>query len=506
MALVDIVIDAVIAEEFGIENEFVVVTWLKREGDMVKKDDILVIIQADKVSVEIPSPLDGQLTAILVHQDGIATLGQPLGQLQTVAEESDSIPKEPEPEEQPVEQVVQKPKRDIRASPIAKRLARENNIDLAEIEGSGKGGRITEKDVQAAIDAQAAAVAAPPVAQRKPKRSVPASPIAKRLARESNIDLAEVEGSGKGGRITEKDVQAVIDAQAAAVAAATSSEGKVAASPVAKRMAEAHGVDLEEVAGAGERRIKQKDVAAHLEAQQSVASAASTTTSVEAEGQTIPLAGMRGTIAKRMHQSLQEMAQLTLQTEADVTDLVDLRQQLKKEHPITYTDLIMRACALALAQHPRVNARLDGDVIRLLPEINIGMAVALDAGLVVPVILQVEQKTLPILAHERNLIIARARANQLTAEDFTGGTFTVTNLGTYDIDGFTPIVNPPQIAILGVGRIVEKVVVHQGKVAQRSMMTLSLSFDHRLVDGAPAAAFLQTIKGFLEQPSELNAL
>jgi len=212
---------------------------------------------------------------------------------------------------------------------------------------------------------------------------------------------------------------------------------------------------------------------------------------------------MRGAIAERMHQSLQDMAQLTLHTEADVTEMVALRQKLKQNKPITYTDLIVKASAIALGEHPRVNATLDGNVIKLLPDIHIGLAVALEDGLIVPVIRNANQKSLDKLAAERTQLVEKARLNQLTAEEMTGGTFTITNMGTYDIDAFTPIVNPPEVAILGVGRILDKVVIYQGKIAQRSMMTLSLSFDHRLLDGAPAAAFLQRIKQLLAEPDQL---
>jgi pyruvate dehydrogenase E2 component (dihydrolipoamide acetyltransferase) len=165
----------------------------------------------------------------------------------------------------------------------------------------------------------------------------------------------------------------------------------------------------------------------------------------------------------------------------------------------------VKASARALGQHPRLNARLDENEIRLLPDIHIGLAVALDDGLVVPVIRNADQKSVAALSRERARLADRARAGQLTADEMSGGTFTVTNLGMYDIDGFTPIVNPPEVAILGVGRIVEKIVVYQGKIAQRAMMTLSLSFDHRLVDGAPAAAFLQNLKQRLENPAGLDA-
>ena len=165
---------------------------------------------------------------------------------------------------------------------------------------------------------------------------------------------------------------------------------------------------------------------------------------------------------------------------------------------------IVRACALALRRYPHLNATLDGETIRLLPDINIGLAVAQKGGLVVPVINEAGRQSLSNLVKIRRRLVERAQAGQLTAAEMSGGTFTVTNLGTYDIDGFTPIINPPEAAILGIGRIVEKVVVYRGKIAQRAMMTLSLTFDHRLVDGAPAAEFLQTIKQLLETPAQLE--
>jgi pyruvate dehydrogenase E2 component (dihydrolipoamide acetyltransferase) len=193
------------------------------------------------------------------------------------------------------------------------------------------------------------------------------------------------------------------------------------------------------------------------------------------------------------------MAQLTLHTAADVTELVAYREQ-HKAAGITYTDLLLRACALALPRHPRLNARLAGDQIHVLPEVHLGLAVALEEGLVVPVIRQALRLSLAELARARARLADRARAGQLTADEMSGSTFTVTNLGMFDIDAFTPIINPPEAAILGVGRIVEKVVIRHGKIAQRAMLTLSLTIDHRLVDGAPAAAFLQEVKYLLEDP------
>jgi pyruvate dehydrogenase E2 component (dihydrolipoamide acetyltransferase) len=278
---------------------------------------------------------------------------------------------------------------------------------------------------------------------------------------------------------------------------------------VAKRIAREHNIDLAQVVGSGgEGRITEKDVVDFIAVSQADPTGepvATTPASSPLPGEAIPLTGMRAAIARRMVDSLHTMAQLTLHTEADVTDLVALREMLKQQMPITYTDLVVRACALALRRHPRLNVTLDGETIRLLPHINIGLAVALDDGLMVPVISETDRHNLTSLVQTRSRLVERARTGQLTPAEISDGTFTVTNLGNYDIDAFTPIINPPEAAILGVGRIVEKVVIHQGKIAQRMRLTLSLTFDHRLVDGAPAAAFLQTVKQLLEAPEPLKS-
>lgn len=430
------ILEVVVPDEIGEVEECLVVTWFKRAGDQINKDDPLVILQAEKIAIEVPAPATGQVTAILAQQGEVVKKGQVLARLETAGAKA---PAPPPPVEAPAPAA---PRRGpVRASPIARRLAREHNIDLSQVPAGGKGGRITEKDVLAFIQAQQAG---PPA--EAPPREMRASPVAKRLAREHNINLAQVTGTGKGGRITGQDVLDFIE------------KSRPAVEP-------------------------------ELEA--------------AAPTQTLPLAGIRGSIARRMVESLHSMAQLTLHTEADVTGMVALRERLKQQAPITYTDLLVRACALALRRHPRLNATLTGQTIHLLPHINIGLAVALDDGLIVPVIPNADRQSLSALAQTRLQLVERARNGQLTPEEVSGATFTVTNLGPYDVDAFTPIINPPEAAILGVGRIMEKVVIYQGKIAQRSMMTLSLTFDHRLVDGAPAAAFLQTIKQLLETPDQL---
>jgi pyruvate dehydrogenase E2 component (dihydrolipoamide acetyltransferase) len=271
---------------------------------------------------------------------------------------------------------------------------------------------------------------------------VNASPAARRLAQELGIDLATVVGTRPGGRITIEDVQRAIDA---------------AAKPVEEPPA----------------------------------------------AQVIPLTGMRGTIARRMHQSLQSMAQVTLTSEVDVTDLKQLRETLKQDFDLTYTDMIVKAVALTLKEHPRLNAHVEGESIRLSRDIHIGVAVALEDGLIVPVVQNADRKSLREIARDTQRLARRAREGGLTQEEVTGSTFTVTNLGMYGVDAFTPIINPPEVAILGVGRIVEKLArVPQGDV-WRQMLTLSLTFDHRAVDGAPAAAFLQAVRKQLEEPAAL---
>jgi len=202
---------------------------------------------------------------------------------------------------------------------------------------------------------------------------------------------------------------------------------------------------------------------------------------------------MRKVIAERMHQSLQQLAQLTITSEADVTAAVEFRSNAGKQADFTFTDLIIQAAGRALRRHPRVNARLTDNGILLLDEVNVGMAVALDEGLIVPVIREADRKALSQIGAETKVLGEKARKNQLKLEDVSGGTFTITNLGTFGVDAFTPIINLGETAILGVGRIVEKPAVFRGEIVRRSMMTLSLTFDHRVIDGAPAAAFLQSV-------------
>ena len=225
----------------------------------------------------------------------------------------------------------------------------------------------------------------------------------------------------------------------------------------------------------------------------------------------VPLTGIRGAVATRMLQSIQTTAQVTLTTEAIVTEAMQLRRGLSRHHSeeaggnIGPLPVVVKATAEALKRHPRMNAiettsADGGQQVQMLAEINIGLAVALEEGLVTPVIRGADGKSLAQLAAENRDLAARTREGRTRPEEISGGTFTITNLGANDIDGFTPIINPPQVGILGVGRVVEKPVITNGEVAKGETMYLSLTFDHRAIDGAPAAEFLQTVKGLLEDP------
>jgi pyruvate dehydrogenase E2 component (dihydrolipoamide acetyltransferase) len=261
--------------------------------------------------------------------------------------------------------------------------------------------------------------------------------------------------------------------------------GTVAATPAARKLAKERGIDLTTVTGTGPGgRITREDV-----------EAAAAAPALRGTG----LHGMRKSIAERMFKSLQSTAQLTITSEVDVTPLVARREQLKTQFNLTYTDMLIEAVAGALVAHPRLRATVEGDVIQQHDDVNVAIAVALDEGLIVPVIRHADQKSLQQIAEESRALAEKARAGRLDVDDVSDGIFTITNLGMYGIDAFTPIINQPQVAILGVGRIVQKPAVQDGRIAVRSLMVLSLTFDHRIVDGAPAAAFLQDVAARLSR-------
>ena len=275
--------------------------------------------------------------------------------------------------------------------------------------------------------------------------------------------------------------------------------GKRKISPRALRLAQDKGVDINLVAGSGpEGRVVEQDVLDYVEA-----------VAKEQEPQIIPMEGMRGIIAERMSESCRNAARVTIMQEVDVTNLQDLREKLnisfvaQGKDKISYTDLLAAIVARALKENPLLNARVSAEEIELCGSVNLGIAVALDDGLVVPVMHQAHRLSLEQISVNIKSLAAKARSGELEPDELRGGTFTVSNLGMFGAEGFTPIINPPETAILGVGKMLEKPLLKDGLLERRLTMTLSLSFDHRAVDGSPAAQFLNRVKELMENPHPL---
>jgi pyruvate dehydrogenase E2 component (dihydrolipoamide acetyltransferase) len=320
------------------------------------------------------------------------------------------------------------------------------------------------------------------------------------------VDWRYLQGTGRTGRIIERDVRAAV------LQAPAGQDVRI--SPLGRRLAEEMGVDIQRLAAAHPgKRLTRDDVeqaAGAIEAnavpEQPVRPAAEPARTPDERRE--PISHVRRVIAQRMAASAHTAAPVTLTTEADATELVRIRQQLKGDARSgqvvpAYNDILAKLAAQALMEHPGINARLESDSIVYAPTAHIGLAVDTERGLLVPVLRDVQTKGLQQLARESAELVERARAGKLGTGELTGSTFTITNLGMYDIDAFTPIINLPECAILGVGRIVAKQVVVDAaaeRLAIRHMVFLSLTFDHRLVDGAPAARFLQRIKQYVEQP------
>lgn len=305
-------------------------------------------------------------------------------------------------------------------------------------------------------------------------------------------------------------------AEALPKAASVTEGGRVKASPLAKKIASELGVDLSTVAGSGPNgRIVQKDVLA-AEVKPAVVEKAAPEVKATPAAAPVqpanadvvkPLTNMRKVIAKRMQQSKNTAPHVTITTEVNVDKTIALRSKLNAKNAdvrFSYTDILVKMCATALRNYPKINASITEDSMIFHDKINIGVAVALDDGLIVPVVSNADRKGLKAITKETKDLINKARTNTLSPDEMSGATFTISNLGSYDIDGFTPVINLPEAAILGVGRIVKKPIVNENdEIVPASMMVLSMSFDHRVVDGAQAAEFLKALKGYLEDPDNM---
>jgi pyruvate dehydrogenase E2 component (dihydrolipoamide acetyltransferase) len=314
-----------------------------------------------------------------------------------------------------------------------------------------------------------------------------ASPRARMIAGERKIDLSDVSASGPEGMIIERDITAYISRGGA----------KPKATHLAERVALQKGLDIARIGqpAAGERLRKEdvlRFVAENKAAQPSPSSPSAAV---------MPLSAMRRTIARRMKESLAASAQAYMANDIDCTELIRMRDGLRKSgEAVTFTDIAIKIVAMSLKKHAIINSRWTDEGISLRNDVNIGMAVALEEGLVVPVIRAVDTLTLKSINEKSRELIAKANAGKLRPEDLEGSGFTITNLGMYEVDRFTAIINQPESAILAVGRIAEKPAVIDHVIQVRPLMTLSLTYDHRVIDGAPAAKFMRTVKEYFENP------
>jgi pyruvate dehydrogenase E2 component (dihydrolipoamide acetyltransferase) len=453
---------AIIMPKFEMAQESgTIARWLKQVGDPVSKGEAVLEVETDKITMEVESPADGVLAQVLAEPGARVPIGQPVAYLTAAGEPGAAlVPPSSAPQPPRADALAE---RTPKATPIAQKLAAEHRIDLSQVTGTGRDGQITRQDVEAFI---ARHKAHPQTDQER----VAAVPAARRMANELGVDLNRVTGSGPGGRVQSSDVARAATAQHEAGIQRTV---PLHAAPT---MAETPEVKVQR--GPAVRR-------------------------------TLPLSGMRRTIAQRMSQSMREAPQFNLSVDVDMSRALavveDWRAAQGEGQPkMTLTALLVKACAWALGRHPALNAGFEDEAIVEWGDINIGVAVAMDDGLIVPVIHHADQLGLLEIAARLNDVAARGREGRLSLADVQGGTFTLSNLGMFAVDRFTAIVNPPQAAILAIGRAVKRVVPgDDGQVRVAPMATLTVSADHRVVDGAQVGRFLSDLQRGLERPGLL---
>ncbi len=431
-------------------EEGTIAKWLKKPGDAVNRGDVLAQVETDKATMDLTAFESGTLTDILAPEGTTVQIGKPVARIGDAGSGGGSSEASPPPTKQ--------------AEPPA-----------AEATGS------EEPRTKEARENLAEAPA--PTEQPAETPTLPASPEA-------------------GGSQRSHDGAA---------------NGKVRASPLARRIAEEHGVDLSSLQGSGpEGRVIRADVEAALSsgqpakpapAAQPAPSAAPAAPQPGPEDERVPLSQMRKTIARRMAESTSTVPHFFLTTTVDATELVALRKKMVQqqeavgeETKVSINDLIVKATATALRRMPEVNVSYAGDALIRHGHVNVGIAVATERGLIVPVVRDADQKALGEIAREVRELAAKARDGKLQPQDYTSGTFSISNLGMFGVEQFNAVINPPEAAILAVGAVIREPAEHDGEIALRERMKLTLSVDHRALDGAMGARFLQLLKQLLEQP------
>jgi len=511
-----------------------ILRWLKQAGDRVEVGDLLVEVETDKADMEVEASAAGVLREVKLGEGESAAVGAVIAVIDAGGGEGAAAPPPARQDGGPARdggRADAAPKR-AAAKPVAAQPAAERPAAARPAEG-GPAATAAPRVASAPTPQRTAPASPARVADRPAARSAPraggadgvkASPLARALADELGVDLTTVRGTGPAGRITRNDVEqakasappparpsprpesseeALDETPARDTAEGAEPEGGV----VAKRPAE-------EGRAAGQPRDSVPDAATKGARDREAPAAPDAAPSREAApvepGDGVrrqPLSKMRATIAKRMAESMRDAPHFYLTTVVDMDEAVRLRAQLKRleasPHGVTYNHMVVKAAADALVEFRDVNARFAGDAIELLDEINVGIATAVDEGLIVPVLHGADRMSLLEVAREARALGERLASGKLTKSDLSGATFSVSNLGMFDVDSFTAVINPPQAAILAVGSVKQRAVVHDGALAVGWTMSMTLSCDHRVVDGASGGRFLAEVKRRLESPVAL---
>ena len=430
-------------------TEGTVVKWLKKEGDKIKSGDIVAEVETDKATMEMESFESGTLAVLTVPEGGKVQVGEPIAILATGSEKIEDVKKA-----------------QASAGGAAAPAAQPPQPLTAAEEEEAQGDHAVATSTTAAPRAAMAATT-PATRDDNGHGRVRISPLARRMAEERGIDLNTIHGSGPNGRIVQKDIETALSHAAPVIAAQRSvrpesTKPSAPAAPLPQRIASG-----------------QKEVVA--------------------------LTKMRATIAQRLQQAKQQIPHFYETVDIDVEDLSRLREQMNKQLEkqgirISIADFIAKAIATALALHPAVNAHLVGNEIIRHGDVHLGMAVALPEGLIVPVMRNINQMGLKEIRQRSADLVDRARAQKLKGDEMSGATFTVSNLGTYGVKEFSAIINPPEVGILAIAAAGKRPVVRGDQVVARTIMSVTLSADHRAVDGATAAEFLRTLRSLLEEP------
>ena len=446
-----------------------ILRWLKQVGEPVKKGEPLAEIETDKVNIEVEAFASGVLRKILVPEGASAAIGASIA---LVGAADEALPDEEKSSTPPVDNVgVEK------AVDAPKSVPVDGNYTVKESSSSVVGNGQTQ------VAHQESAV------QTAERGRVFISPLARRFAEEHNLDYRKLQGTGPNGRIIRMDVEAAIATPATPATPATIAPFATPTQPITSAPT-----------------LPFAETYVEPKAEPEVATPTSVAVST-GDVTEIPLTAMRRTIAKRLSQSMQTAPHFYVTSVIDTGKLAELRKQInefaaKDTTPIkvSFNDLIIKAVARTLVRMPEVNVSFAEDRLLQKKQVNVGVAVALEQGLIVPVVRNADQRSMLDLARETRRLAEAARQGKLRPEDFSGGTFTVSNLGMFDVDSFTAVINPPESAILAVGSITPTPVVVDGQVGVRERMKVTLSSDHRAIDGAIAARFLQEVKRLLEEP------